>query len=659
MAANIARNGGWRLLRPLFLMVAFALMPVLNAHGKQPALPRQGVDLAISGKDIRVFTEADGRLSIILAIHNLGNQISPQFRVDFYAGDPAKGGKSSSDYRLAGPIRPGDTWHEGWPCVLPGKARRLFIVLDQNHAVADPDRANNKASCPLPSTPSGGGSHKPASPSSGEMDLAVAADSLHTFFDLRGGRFVEATIRNLSDRPALDIDVNFSETNTQDPHSEREFGRGFLSLGPHESASEAIPWDSKPGQYLVQVCLDPHNELKDKDQRNNNAERTLEIKDWPLPGKAQAAVPGSRNVGHAWPSRPERQETQETQETFARLSGESITDMDMERLRGNTVLRDLYLNSAHVTGKGLAALKGLTTLRSLTVQDSPVGDEGLPQLAGLKSLMGLSLFNCPIGDAGFANLRELPALNSISIGKLKVTDKGLAVLQTIPSLRSVHIFNMPITDVGLSCLEGLKLNSLELVFLDISDQGLASLSKMTTLTELVFHHDRIGDAGLARLEKLKNLQQLWLTGTRISDNGLAHLRGFTLLADLCLRYTAINGSGLTYLKDLPVLAELNLRTTRLRDAGLRNLQGFKSLKKLDLSDTKIGGSGLEVLLSLPALEDLNLAQTSITDASALKYLTQLKHLRQLDLRDTMLSEQTVADLRRTLNINIFYNKRTR
>ena len=121
---------------------------------------------------------------------------------------------------------------------------------------------------------------------------------------------------------------------------------------------------------------------------------------------------------------------------------------------------------------------------------------------------------------------------------------------------------------------------------------------------------------------------------------------------------------LEVLEDVPQLRILTLTNTRVTDEGLARLAHFRDLNCLYLGNidhTKLigpagerlatrplaGGKGLGALNDLPNLQVVQLIGPGTSDDD-LKGLVGLKHLRMLDLLDTRVTDEGVAELKRAL-----------
>jgi len=104
------------------------------------------VDIAIGDEDFGVIKLSDRVFEVTISLRNRGSVPFPRFRVNFCAGDPDKGGRLLSPQN-AGPIMPGDSWHEYNPGLelRPGEDV-ISVIVDPDNRVEESDETNNKVS---------------------------------------------------------------------------------------------------------------------------------------------------------------------------------------------------------------------------------------------------------------------------------------------------------------------------------------------------------------------------------------------------------------------------------------------------------------------------------------------------------------------------------
>ena len=86
----------------------------------------------------------------------------------------------------------------------------------------------------------------------------------------------------------------------------------------------------------------------------------------------------------------------------------------------------------------------------------------------------------------------------------------------------------------------------------------------------------------------------------------------------------------------------------LTDAGVQSIASVTELRELRLNGTGVTSRGLESLKSLAKLERLNLQGCRRLRDDASTILAGLKQLRELDLKDSGLTEPAVVRLRAAL-----------
>lgn len=88
------------------------------------------------------------------------------------------------------------------------------------------------------------------------------------------------------------------------------------------------------------------------------------------------------------------------------------------------------------------------------------------------------------------------------------------------------------------------------------------------------------------------------------------------------------------LSRIPDAVVLQMANDDVTDSTLKYVAEMKSLRELDVAGSKITDAGLKDLAGLTKLEKLTLSRTAITDAGLKPLLDQLRDLKQLDVRET-------------------------
>lgn len=134
------------------------------------------------------------------------------------------------------------------------------------------------------------------------------------------------------------------------------------------------------------------------------------------------------------------------------LTRVSVTDFDMELLRGLKTLKMLNIGGAPVSDAGLRHLAELTNLEELWLSNTKVTNAGLDHLRGLKKLRAISLTNTAVTDEGVAVLAELPNLEVLHLGGTGLGDAALQHIRRLPRLRKLWLNQTQVTSTGLSAL---------------------------------------------------------------------------------------------------------------------------------------------------------------------------------------------------------------
>jgi len=246
----------------------------------------------------------------------------------------------------------------------------------------------------------------------------------------------------------------------------------------------------------------------------------------------------------------------------------------------------------------------------VVLRGSWVSDGDLDALRGLPQLARLDLSLTRITDLGMLRLKDLPNITELNLFYAEhVTDEGVAAIKGWKKLARLNLRGTKITDNTLSMLAGMPtLTALDAGFAEITDSGLQHLAALTGLRELAVGGNKLNEVGLQVLRSLPGLTHLDLSGRQRTDSGL----WFVSVTDL----------GLDTVASLVNLRELNLSGTLVSARGLAKLAGLKQLEKLDLHGAKRVGD----------------------DAP----LNSLPRLRWVDLKDTTVSAQGAAALRKQM-----------
>ncbi len=106
--------------------------------------PDAVVDLAVSDADFNIRSNSQWPgSSLNVNVRNLGNAVSPPFKIYFYEGDPATTEPANHG---GGPVYPGECWSESsLPVNLHEGSNTFYVKINPDNAVKESDTANNTA----------------------------------------------------------------------------------------------------------------------------------------------------------------------------------------------------------------------------------------------------------------------------------------------------------------------------------------------------------------------------------------------------------------------------------------------------------------------------------------------------------------------------------
>ncbi|QDT09672.1 hypothetical protein [Planctomycetes bacterium K23_9] len=110
-----------------------------------------------------------------------------------------------------------------------------------------------------------------------------------------------------------------------------------------------------------------------------------------------------------------------------------------------------------------------------------------------------------------------------------------------------------------------------------------------------------------------------------------------------LSLTGWDGDDYRWLANKPDTVILQMGNADVTDETLQWLTPMSQLRELDLNDSAITDSGLARLAKMPSLKSLRIRGTKITDQGFRQHLMTLENLRNVDVRQTAVSEATMDE----------------
>jgi Leucine-rich repeat (LRR) protein len=251
-------------------------------------------------------------------------------------------------------------------------------------------------------------------------------------------------------------------------------------------------------------------------------------------------------------------------------------------------------------------------------------------------IVAVDLRSSWVSDMDIVELARMPDLKTVDLSLTRISDQGLRLLRTAPGIVDLNLYYAElITDDGLSAVRGWKhLKRINLRGTKITDKTLEMLTTVPTLEALDVGFAEITDVGLDHLAVLPNLRELTIGGNKLTDLGMQILRQLSQLTYLDLSGAQRTDSGLW--------------SITLTDAGLESVSALAELRELRLNGTPVSGRGLGRLKGLDKLERLHLQGCKRIGSTAVPVLAAFARLRLLDVKDTGLTADDVAQLQKAL-----------
>lgn len=117
----------------------------------------------------------------------------------------------------------------------------------------------------------------------------------------------------------------------------------------------------------------------------------------------------------------------------------------------------------------------------------------------------------------------------------------------------------------------------------------------------------------------------------------------TTRRELHVTLTGWDQADYSVLRHRPDVVVLQMANPDVTDGSLAVLKELTQVRELDLNDTQTTDEGLRIVAELPKLEQLRLRGTKITDAGFREFLLPKAGLKMLDVRQTEVTKETVAE----------------
>ena len=276
---------------------------------------------------------------------------------------------------------------------------------------------------------------------------------------------------------------------------------------------------------------------------------------------------------------------------------------DVSSLSGLTSLKMLYLSGTQVSD--VSSLSGLTSLKKLYLRETPVSD--VSNLSGLTSLERLDLYGTQVSDV--SSLSGLTSLKTLNLEDTQVSD--------------VSIYKFFVKNENRENLEVRNKKGMKITWADVPEA----------------YKQQIQSEKLSFEEQVERVKA-FLAENKIEEKRMKIIgegEGRRIKLDL----TSTNITNVINLNGLPNLEELILNNTRVSDINI--LDNLPNLKTLGYEGVRVEAKEVISLSALTGLESLYLG-SSFGKVSDIKSLAGLKKLRNVGLRGTKVSDESIYEL---------------
>ena len=232
-----------------------------------------------------------------------------------------------------------------------------------------------------------------------------------------------------------------------------------------------------------------------------------------------------------------------------------------------------------------------------------------------------------------------------------LTDDDLEQISKLKHLTSVNIYDSGLTDERFGMIA--KLPTLEAIhggFNGLTAEGVVMLENHPTLNHLNLWGGRLIDASVAlpSLSTIPNLSVINVGYWNITDDDLPHLAKLPKLESLWLEGNKrLTSQGFSALQNMKGLKKLALGGTAFDDSAAQYLAGLAQLEFLQLKNTSVTEKTVALISNLPKLGAISLPPSASSDDS-LRLLQSCKSLIQLSLKDSNLSAEALDEFRKAM-----------
>jgi hypothetical protein len=208
-----------------------------------------------------------------------------------------------------------------------------------------------------------------------------------------------------------------------------------------------------------------------------------------------------------------------------------------------------------------------------------------------------------------------------------MNDAMMELLPDLPHLTEVVLDSTQVTDEGLQQLPRI----MNLQEFELSD------------TQSRYKPGEITDRGISAIARCSELQKLRIWGIPVSDDGWQLLAGLKGVEEITIGYCALSPKALTAIASLPKLKILKLYACECEKVAMCALWRSAALTHLSLQRSIFDLNDLDGIAQCQQITHIDGSFTSINDG-AVRDICRLRHLKELNLGSTMITDESVAVL---------------
>lgn len=208
------------------------------------------------------------------------------------------------------------------------------------------------------------------------------------------------------------------------------------------------------------------------------------------------------------------------------LGDSSATPTGLGKLLEQMKVRELFLQGSDANFKVVASAQRVPTLETLSISDAELTPELFNAMAGIGSLRRIVLRSCRWpSDADFTTIQPFPQSISLGVGNMHLPLQIGQLLGKIKKLTKIQVGTSELPPQFYQALgDSTQLASVEIVRCQTTDEDIALLSANSSIETLVICSPLLTDHLSSHLSRMKQLRSLGICGdAEITDKSVPAL----------------------------------------------------------------------------------------------------------------------------------------